>query len=84
MLSHGHWDHVGGLNEVIDIIGDKVPLICHPQALSPKYFQGQDQIIDIGIQGMESKNHCHGHKRSISSKGQERGLYPLVFPGHAR
>lgn len=52
MLSHGHWDHVGGLNEVIDIIGDKVPLICHPQALSPKYFQGQDQIIDIGIQGI--------------------------------
>jgi len=52
VLSHGHWDHVGGLNEVIGIIGDKVPLICHPQALSPKYFQGQDQIIDIGIQGI--------------------------------
>lgn len=52
VLSHGHWDHVGGLNEVISLIGKKVPLVCHPQALSPKYIQKNEKITDIGIQGL--------------------------------
>jgi 7,8-dihydropterin-6-yl-methyl-4-(beta-D-ribofuranosyl)aminobenzene 5'-phosphate synthase len=52
VLSHGHYDHVGGLNEVITSIDKRIPLICHPQALIPKYFKNKDQIIDIGIQGI--------------------------------
>ncbi len=52
VLSHGHWDHVGGLNEVISLIGKRVPLICHPQALSPKFISDQGKITDIGIQGL--------------------------------
>ncbi len=51
VLSHGHFDHVGGLNEVIDLIGKRVPLICHPRALMPKFLKSEDQIIDVGIQG---------------------------------
>jgi len=51
VLSHGHWDHVGGLNEIIPLINKRVPLICHPQALSPKWFIDKGESIDVGIQG---------------------------------
>ncbi|WP_455465263.1 MBL fold metallo-hydrolase [Candidatus Hodarchaeum mangrovi] len=51
VLSHGHWDHVGGLIEVIPLINKRVPLICHPQALSPKWLIDKGESIDVGIQG---------------------------------
>ncbi len=50
VLSHGHWDHVGGLKEAITLTKKRIPVICHPQALSPKYFHDEGEIIDIGIQ----------------------------------
>ena len=53
VLSHGHWDHVGGLNKVLNLIRKDIPLICHPQALSPKYFYNDEgKVIDIGSQGI--------------------------------
>jgi 7,8-dihydropterin-6-yl-methyl-4-(beta-D-ribofuranosyl)aminobenzene 5'-phosphate synthase len=51
VLSHGHWDHVGGLKEAIANIQKKTPVICHPQALSPKWFVDKKEVIDVGIQG---------------------------------
>ena len=30
VLSHGHFDHVGGINKAIELIGKRVPLICPP------------------------------------------------------
>lgn len=50
VLSHGHWDHVGGLKEAIGLT-KRIPVICHPQALSPKIFIDKGKIYDIGIQG---------------------------------
>lgn len=35
-ISHGHYDHCGGLADVISATGPK-RLILHPEALSPKY-----------------------------------------------
>lgn len=51
VLSHGHWDHVGGLKEVIASMKKQVSLVCHPQALSPKIFIDKGKVIDVGIQG---------------------------------
>ena len=51
VLSHGHWDHVGGLKEAIVLTKKRIPVICHPQALSPKIFTDKGKIIDVGIQG---------------------------------
>ena len=50
VLSHGHWDHVGGLKEVL-VQTKRIPVICHPQALSPKIFIDKGRMIDLGIQG---------------------------------
>lgn len=51
VLSHGHWDHVGGLKEAIALTKKRIPVICHPQALSPKIFIEKGKKFDIGIQG---------------------------------
>ena len=51
VLSHGHWDHVGGLKEVIVLTKKETPVICHPQALIPKIFTEKGKDYDVGIQG---------------------------------
>ncbi len=51
VLSHGHWDHVGGLKEAIALTKKRISVICHPQALSPKFFIDKGEIIEVGIQG---------------------------------
>jgi len=50
ILSHGHWDHVGGLMDILKQIGKRIPVLYHPQAMAPKIFtddEGKDH--DVGI-----------------------------------
>jgi 7,8-dihydropterin-6-yl-methyl-4-(beta-D-ribofuranosyl)aminobenzene 5'-phosphate synthase len=50
VLSHGHWDHVGGLMNVLAMTGKRTPVLCHPQALAPKTFRDEDgKEYEIGI-----------------------------------
>lgn len=51
ILSHGHYDHVGGLTEAITKIKKEIPIICHPQTLTPKTMIDRGELIDYGIQG---------------------------------
>ena len=50
VISHGHYDHTGGL---LSILGrrflKKVKVICHPDALKPKYAKAQKTLRNIGI-----------------------------------
>jgi len=51
ILSHGHWDHVGGLMEVLSWTGKRTPVLYHPKALSPKIFtpdNGKERDVGIG------------------------------------
>ena len=49
VLSHGHWDHVGGLKEVLKITG-KIPILYHPKAIEPKiYIPEGEKERDVGI-----------------------------------
>ncbi|MHA2370886.1 MAG: MBL fold metallo-hydrolase [Candidatus Hodarchaeales archaeon] len=50
VLSHGHWDHVGGLMDALGLINKDIPVICHPQALVPKVFHGKEKDFAVGIQ----------------------------------
>jgi len=50
ILSHGHWDHIGGLMEMIAKKGKKIPVLLHPSALEPKIFtddKGKEHHIGI-------------------------------------
>ncbi|MHA1136239.1 MAG: MBL fold metallo-hydrolase [Candidatus Thorarchaeota archaeon] len=50
ILSHGHWDHVGGLITMLKLIGKKVPVLYHPNALTPKIYTPNDEKErDVGI-----------------------------------
>ncbi len=50
ILSHGHWDHVGGLMNVLSWTGMRIPVLYHPSALEPKIFTPDNgKEFDIGI-----------------------------------
>ena len=42
VLSHGHYDHTGGLREVLIRIGKDVEIIAHPEIWQAKYALGSD------------------------------------------
>ena len=43
VLSHGHYDHTGGLREVLRRIGKEVEVIAHPDIWQPKYSRRKDE-----------------------------------------
>ncbi len=50
ILSHGHYDHTGGLNAVLDQLAGEVEIYLHPAALGAKYKLTADgESVDIGM-----------------------------------
>ncbi len=46
VMSHGHWDHVGGL---MDIISARIPIYLHPHALSERLVKYKDYSYNVGL-----------------------------------
>jgi 7,8-dihydropterin-6-yl-methyl-4-(beta-D-ribofuranosyl)aminobenzene 5'-phosphate synthase len=50
ILSHGHYDHTGGLSAVLDQLAGEVEIYLHPAAIGPKYKLTPDrESVDIGM-----------------------------------
>ncbi|TET74265.1 MAG: MBL fold metallo-hydrolase [Dehalococcoidia bacterium] len=49
VLSHGHYDHTGGLRDVLGAMGKKVEVIAHPDMWAAKQLRIGEQYIYIGI-----------------------------------
>lgn len=49
VLSHGHYDHVGGLKKVLEIV-PCVPVYLHPQSLRAKYARRETNGQQIGME----------------------------------
>ncbi|MDD5679490.1 MAG: MBL fold metallo-hydrolase [Kiritimatiellae bacterium] len=49
ILSHGHYDHCGGLADVLINAGSKVTVCAHPGAFQPKYRRTESAVKDIGV-----------------------------------
>jgi 7,8-dihydropterin-6-yl-methyl-4-(beta-D-ribofuranosyl)aminobenzene 5'-phosphate synthase len=51
VLSHGHYDHTGGLREVMSKINKRVRVLAHPDVFDAKYVQiSQDETpVYIGV-----------------------------------
>ncbi|WP_297506069.1 MBL fold metallo-hydrolase [Thermococcus sp.] len=47
-LSHCHYDHTGGLLEILKAIGRRVPVIAHP-TLFRRHFVTRPHLRDVGI-----------------------------------
>ena len=43
VLSHGHYDHTGGLSNVLRRIGKETEIIAHPDIWQPKYSRRQNE-----------------------------------------
>jgi len=48
VLSHGHYDHTGGLSAVLSA-AEKASVFLHPEALKPKFSRKPDRVKPIGI-----------------------------------
>lgn len=48
MFSHGHFDHTGGLKQVLKETG-KIPIYAHPDLFSKRYSNNGGKTRDIGI-----------------------------------
>ena len=50
ILSHGHYDHTGGLESLLGLdFEKKVDIICHPDALQRKFARAKDKLRSIGL-----------------------------------
>ena len=49
VLSHGHYDHSGGLDQVLAATTHALSVFAHPAALLPKYRQAGDDVREVGM-----------------------------------
>jgi len=48
VLSHGHYDHTGGLETVLNV-APNVTIYLHPAAIKPKFSRKNGQVQEIGM-----------------------------------
>ena len=48
MFSHGHFDHTGGLKQVLEQTG-KIPIYAHPDLFSEHYSKNSGKMVNIGV-----------------------------------
>jgi 7,8-dihydropterin-6-yl-methyl-4-(beta-D-ribofuranosyl)aminobenzene 5'-phosphate synthase len=54
VLSHGHFDHFGGLLGLFNEFGKAIPLYLHPKATVPRRFQMNPQML-IDMPGLDEE-----------------------------
>ncbi|HWR40128.1 MAG TPA: MBL fold metallo-hydrolase [Patescibacteria group bacterium] len=90
VISHGHWDHTGGLERLLTAACKSLPVYIHPLAFQERYSLSGDQHKHVGIPF---------HRESLASLGAEfhwvdmpfavtdklwvSGSVPRIFPGES-
>jgi 7,8-dihydropterin-6-yl-methyl-4-(beta-D-ribofuranosyl)aminobenzene 5'-phosphate synthase len=59
VLSHGHYDHTGGIADVLRQAAGTVTVHAHPDALLPKYYRDKTCVREIGM-SEETREAIHG------------------------
>lgn len=66
VLSHGHFDHTGGLEEVL-AVAPRAALFLHPQAVEPKFSGSGGRSRRISTDFVESRRFESGNRRVVMS-----------------
>lgn len=67
VLSHGHFDHAGGLEEVL-AVAPRATLFLHPQAVEPKFSGSGGRSRKISTDFVESRRFESGNRRVVMSR----------------
>ena len=68
VLSHGHFDHTGGLREVLLKMRKEVEIIAHPDIWSAKYARRQKQDRYIGVPFPQRELESAGARFNLTTK----------------
>jgi len=87
ILSHGHYDHTGGFDAVLDQLAGEVKIYLHPAALDPKYKLTTDrESVDIGTsdKAIESIKTARNISRCKWTQAPTRIAEVLTATGYVR
>ncbi len=76
ILSHGHYDHTGGLSGVLANAAGEVAIYVHPFAMLPKYHKSDNGVRDIGM-----PSHCLSLLQDKESKVRMTTTPIEISPG---
>ncbi len=72
VLSHGHYDHTGGLRDMLRRIGKEIEVIAHPDIWQEKYSQRKDEYNKyIGIPFQQDELESLGARFILSKEPVE-------------
>jgi len=69
-LSHGHYDHTGGLANILTTAGPR-RVFCHPDVFAPKYGDIHGMFRFIGISQSKADLECMGASFDISRDARQ-------------
>ncbi len=81
VMSHGHWDHAGG---IMEIISQKIPIYLHPHALSERLVRYTDYSYNVGLSStirkilQDSEIHYTEHPTKITDNIIISGEVPRI------
>jgi 7,8-dihydropterin-6-yl-methyl-4-(beta-D-ribofuranosyl)aminobenzene 5'-phosphate synthase len=83
VLSHGHYDHTGGLERVLEL-AERPHLFLHPGALKRRYSRQKDgKVLEIGIPPALSESHLRSLTSSLNwTEGVTEIVSGIRVTGH--
>ena len=79
VISHGHYDHTGGLKDVLDIT-QKATLYLHPKALGPKFSRKDNKTRMIGMADSTKEIiHAFAEKKRVVWTEMPTEVFPGFF-----